>query len=107
MSVAAIGAGDCIGGVIARKLATEGFVVFPTGSAARSWPLIAEVVAAGGCIVGCSFVAPEEEYLVTLLQVANVDIGGRIRVVPDIDAPFARGCEHPVAGHAIGIAPFA
>jgi len=48
-TVAVIGAGDYIGGEIAKKFASEGFTVFAgRRNGSKLEPLVKEIVAAGG-----------------------------------------------------------
>ena len=52
-TVAVIGAGDYIGAEIAKKFAAEGFTVFAgRRDGAKLEPLVKEIEAAGGSIVG-------------------------------------------------------
>jgi NAD(P)-dependent dehydrogenase (short-subunit alcohol dehydrogenase family) len=72
MSVAVIGAGDYIGAAIARKFATEGFVVFAgRRKGEKLAPLVAEIEAAGGRIVGRSLDARNEDDLAGFLRDAD------------------------------------
>ena len=71
-TVAVIGAGDFIGAAIAKKFASEGFTVFAgrrTGE--KLAPLISEIEAAGGRVVGRSLDARKEEEITTFLQDAD------------------------------------
>jgi NAD(P)-dependent dehydrogenase (short-subunit alcohol dehydrogenase family) len=71
-SVAVIGAGDYINRAIARKFASEGFVVFVGRRRGdKLAPLVAEVEAAGGRISGRSLDARKEEDLNRLLRGAD------------------------------------
>ncbi len=73
MSVAVIGAGDYIGGAIARKFAAEGFAVFAgRRNGEKLAPLVAEIEAAGGRIVGRSLDARREDDLAAFLREADV-----------------------------------
>jgi NAD(P)-dependent dehydrogenase (short-subunit alcohol dehydrogenase family) len=72
ISVAVIGAGDYIGAAIAKKFATEGFVVFAgRRHGEKLAPLMAEVEAAGGRIVGRSLDARKEDELTAFLHDAD------------------------------------
>jgi NAD(P)-dependent dehydrogenase (short-subunit alcohol dehydrogenase family) len=72
ISVAVIGAGDYIGAAIAKKFATEGFVVFAgRRHGEKLAPLMAEVEAAGGQIVGRSLDARKEDELTAFLHDAD------------------------------------
>jgi NAD(P)-dependent dehydrogenase (short-subunit alcohol dehydrogenase family) len=72
MSVAVIGAGDYIGAAITKKFASEGFTVFAGRRRGEKLvPLVAEVEAAGGRIVGRSLDARKEEDLAAFLQEAD------------------------------------
>jgi len=71
-SVAVIGAGDYIPRAIARKFASEGFVVFVGRRRGdKLAPLVAEVEAAGGRISGRSLDARKEEDLNRFLRDAD------------------------------------
>ena len=72
LTAAVVGAGDYIGGAIARKFAAEGFTVF-TGRrhGEKLAPLVAEIEAAGGQIVGRSLDARNEEKLAAFLRDAE------------------------------------
>jgi hypothetical protein len=75
-SVAVVGAGDYIGAAIARKFAAEGFTVFAgRRHGDKLVPLVAEIEAAGGRIVGRSLDARNEEQIAAFLREAD-------RVVP-------------------------
>jgi NAD(P)-dependent dehydrogenase (short-subunit alcohol dehydrogenase family) len=72
MSVAVIGAGDYIGAAIAKKFAAEGFAVFAgRRHGEKLAPLIGEVEAAGGRIVGRSLDARKEDDLAAFLRDAD------------------------------------
>src|SRR5271167_3912518 len=72
MSVAVIGAGDYIGAAIAKKFAAEGFIVFAgRRHGEKLAPLVAEIEAAGGRIVGRSLDARREEDLAAFLHDAD------------------------------------
>src|SRR5260370_39263791 len=71
-TVAVIGAGDFIGGAIAKKFASEGFTVFAGRRRGEKLaPLVAEVEAAGGRVTGRSLDARKEEEIATFLQDAD------------------------------------
>jgi NAD(P)-dependent dehydrogenase (short-subunit alcohol dehydrogenase family) len=71
-TVAVIGAGDFIGAAIAKKFASEGFMVFAgRRKGEKLAPLVAEVEAAGGQILGLSLDARKEEEITTFLQDAD------------------------------------
>jgi NAD(P)-dependent dehydrogenase (short-subunit alcohol dehydrogenase family) len=72
MSVAVIGAGDYIGGAIAKKFAAEGFIVFAgRRHGEKLAPLVAEIEATGGRIVGRSLDARREDDLAAFLREAD------------------------------------
>jgi NAD(P)-dependent dehydrogenase (short-subunit alcohol dehydrogenase family) len=72
MSAAVIGAGDYIGGAIAKKFASEGFVVFAGRRRGEKLvPLVTEVEAAGSRIVGRSLDARNEDDLAAFLREAD------------------------------------
>jgi NAD(P)-dependent dehydrogenase (short-subunit alcohol dehydrogenase family) len=72
MSAVVIGAGDYIGGAIAKKFASEGFVVFAGRRRGEKLvPLVTEVEAAGGRIVGRSLDARNEDDLAAFLREAD------------------------------------
>ena len=72
MSVAVIGAGDYIGAAIAKKFATEGFIVFAgRRHGEKLAPLVAEIEATGGRIVGRSLDARRADDLVAFLRDAD------------------------------------
>jgi NAD(P)-dependent dehydrogenase (short-subunit alcohol dehydrogenase family) len=72
LSVAIIGAGDYIGAAIAKKFAAEGFTVFAgRRHGEKLAPLLAEVEASGGRIVGRSLDARNEDDLTTFLRGAE------------------------------------
>ena len=72
MSVAVIGAGDYIGAAIAKKFAAEGFAVFVgRRHGEKLAPLVAEIEAAGGRIVGRSLDARKEDDLAAFLHEAD------------------------------------
>ena len=71
-TVAVIGAGDFIGGAIAKKFASEGFTVFAgRRHGDKLAPLAAEVEATGGQFVGRSLDARKEEEIRAFLQDAD------------------------------------
>ena len=71
-SAAVIGAGDFIGTAIAKKFAAEGFTVFAgRRHGDKLAPLVAEVAAAGGHIVGRSLDARREDEVAAFLQDAD------------------------------------
>src|SRR5229473_2374991 len=71
-TAAVIGAGDYIGAAIARKFAAEGFTVFAGRRRGEKLaPLVAEIEAAGGRIVGRSLDARKEEEIAKFLQDAD------------------------------------
>jgi len=71
-TVAVIGAGDFIGGAIAKKFAAEGFTVF-TGrrNGEKLAPLLTEIEATGGRAIGRSLDARKEEDITAFLQEAE------------------------------------
>src|SRR5277367_3837378 len=72
MSVAVIGAGDYIGTAIAKKFAAEGFIVFAgRRHGEKLAPLVAEIEATGGLIVGRSLDARKEDNLAAFLREAD------------------------------------
>src|SRR5229473_1194574 len=71
-TAAVIGAGDYIGAAIARKFAFEGFTVFAgRRKGEKLGPLVAEIEAAGGRVVGRSLDARKEEEITAFLQDAD------------------------------------
>src|SRR5271170_5576484 len=72
-TAAVIGAGDFIGAAIARKFAGEGFMVF-TGrrNGEKLAPLVAEIEATGGHIVGRSLDARKEDQVTAFLRDADM-----------------------------------
>jgi NAD(P)-dependent dehydrogenase (short-subunit alcohol dehydrogenase family) len=67
-----VGAGDYIGGAIARKFASEGFTVFAgRRHGDKLAPLVAEVEAQGGRLLGRSLDARKEEEISAFLQEAE------------------------------------
>ena len=72
VTAAVIGVGDYIGAAIAKKFASEGFTVFAGRRRGdRMAPLVAEVEAAGGRIVGRSLDGRKEEEVTAFLQDAD------------------------------------
>jgi len=70
--MAVIGAGDFIGGAIAKKFASEGFTVFAGRRGGdKLAPLVAEIEAAGGRVTGRSLDARKEEEIAAFLQDAD------------------------------------
>jgi NAD(P)-dependent dehydrogenase (short-subunit alcohol dehydrogenase family) len=71
-TVAVIGAGDFIGGAIAKKFAAEGFTVFAgRRNGEKLAPLIGEIEAAGGKAVGKSLDARMEDEVIAFLASAD------------------------------------
>jgi NAD(P)-dependent dehydrogenase (short-subunit alcohol dehydrogenase family) len=71
-TVAVIGAGDFIGGEIARKFASEGFTIFAgRRNGEKLAPLVKEIEAAGGEIHARSLDARKEEEVTTFLNDAD------------------------------------
>ena len=71
-TAAVIGAGDYIGGAIAKKFAAEGFIVFAgRRNGEKLAPLVAEVEAAGGRIVARSLDARKEDEIAAFLRDAD------------------------------------
>ena len=71
-SVAVIGAGDYIGGAIAKKFAAEGFTVFAgRRNGEKLAPLVAAVESAGGRIFARSLDARIEEQVTSFLRSAD------------------------------------
>ena len=71
-TVAVIGAGDFIGGEIAKKFASEGFTVFAgRRNGAKLEPLVKEIEAAGGEIHARSLDARKEEEITAFLADAD------------------------------------
>src|ERR1700746_681172 len=71
-TVAVIGAGDFIGGEIAKKFASEGFAVFAgRRNGAKRAPLVKEIEAAGGEIHARSLDARKEEEIISFLNDAD------------------------------------
>ena len=71
-TVAVIGAGDYIGAAIARKFAGEGFLIFAGRRRGEKLaPLVADIEAAGGRIVGRSLDARKEHEVAAFLHDAD------------------------------------
>ena len=71
-TAAVIGAGDFIGAAIAKKFAFKGFTVFAgRRKGEKLAPLVAEIEAAGGRVVGRSLDARKEEEITAFLQDAE------------------------------------
>jgi NAD(P)-dependent dehydrogenase (short-subunit alcohol dehydrogenase family) len=71
-TVAVIGAGDFIGAAIAKKFASEGFTVFVgRRKGDKLAPLVAEIEAAGGRVVGRALDARKEEEITAFLRDAD------------------------------------
>jgi short-subunit dehydrogenase len=71
-TVAVIGAGDFIGGEIAKKFASEGFAVFAgRRNGAKLEPLVKEIEASGGEIHARSLDARKEEEITAFLNAAD------------------------------------
>src|ERR1700742_1176058 len=71
-TVAVIGAGDHIGAEIAKKFAAEGFTVFAgRRDGARLEPLMRQIEASGGSVVGRSLDARKEDEIAAFLQDAD------------------------------------
>jgi NAD(P)-dependent dehydrogenase (short-subunit alcohol dehydrogenase family) len=71
-TAAVIGAGDFIGGAIAKKFAAEGFTVFAgRRNGDKLAPLVKDVEAAGGAIVARSLDARKEDDIIAFLRAAD------------------------------------
>jgi NAD(P)-dependent dehydrogenase (short-subunit alcohol dehydrogenase family) len=71
-TAAVIGAGDFIGAAIAKRFASEGFTVFAgRRNADKLAPLVGEIQASGGAIVGKSLDARKEEEIAAFLASAD------------------------------------
>ena len=71
-TVAVIGAGDFIGGEIAKKFASEGFTIFAgRRNGDKLEPLVKEIEAAGGEIHARSLDARKEEEIISFLNDAD------------------------------------
>ncbi len=71
-TAAVIGAGDFIGAAIAKKFAAEGFTIFAgRRNADKLAPLVADVEAAGGAIVGRELDARREDAVTSFLSAAD------------------------------------
>ncbi len=85
-TVAVIGAGDFIGGEIAKKFAAEGFTVFAgRRNGAKLESLVKQIEAAGGEIHARSLDARKEEEIVSFLGDADKHV--RSRSAFSISAP--------------------
>src|SRR5271169_5006380 len=74
-TVAVVGAGDFIGGEIAKKFAAEGFTVFlGRRQGEKLAPLVKEIEAAGGKAFGRSFDARKEEEVTKLMADAHAPL---------------------------------
>ena len=72
MTVAVIGAGDFIGAAIAKRFAREGFTIFAgRRNGEKLAPLVAEIEAEGGQVVGCSLDARKEDDIAAFLGDAD------------------------------------
>ena len=81
-----IGAGDYIGGAIAKKFAAEGFTVFAgRRQGDKLAPLVAEVEANGGRIYARSLDARKEDDLTAFLQ--DADKQAPLEVCSSISVP--------------------
>jgi NAD(P)-dependent dehydrogenase (short-subunit alcohol dehydrogenase family) len=71
-SVAVVGAGDYIGGAIARRFAREGYQVFAgRRNGDKLAPLVADIEAAGGTCTGLSLDARDEAAVADFLRLAD------------------------------------
>ena len=71
-TAAVIGAGDYIGGAIAKKFAAEGFTVFAgRRNGEKLAPLLAQIEAAGGRAFGRSLDARQEADITSFLREAD------------------------------------
>ena len=70
-----IGAGDYLGGALARRFAKEGFHVVGTRRRGDIETFVAEIEAAGGKATGIHNDARKEEEVVDLVQRVERDIG--------------------------------
>ncbi len=71
-SVAVVGAGDYIGGAIARRFAREGYHVFAgRRHGEKVAPLVAEIEAAGGACTGLSLDARQEDQVADFMRRAD------------------------------------
>jgi len=71
-TAAVIGAGDFIGAAIAKKFAAEGFTVFAgRRNADKLAPLVADIEAAGGTVVGRELDARKEDAVASFLAAAD------------------------------------
>jgi NAD(P)-dependent dehydrogenase (short-subunit alcohol dehydrogenase family) len=96
-TAAVIGAGDYIGAAIARKFAGEGFLVFAGRRRGEKLaPLVADIEAAGGRIIGRSLDARKEHEVAALLQDADAAAPLEICVFnigANVSFPFAETTE--------------
>jgi NAD(P)-dependent dehydrogenase (short-subunit alcohol dehydrogenase family) len=96
-TAAVIGAGDYIGAAIARKFAGEGFLVFAGRRRGEKLaPLVADIEAAGGRIVGRSLDARKEHEVAAFLQDADAAAPLEICVFnigANVSFPFAETTE--------------
>ena len=71
-TAAVIGAGDFIGGEIAKKFAAEGFSIFAgRRNGAKLEPLVKDIQAAGGEVHARSLDARKEEEIISFLNDAD------------------------------------
>jgi NAD(P)-dependent dehydrogenase (short-subunit alcohol dehydrogenase family) len=71
-TAAVIGAGDFVGGAIARRFASEGFTVFAgRRKGEKLAPLVSEIEATGGCVFARSLDARQESDSAAFLQEAH------------------------------------
>lgn len=71
-TVAVVGAGDFIGGEIAKKFAAEGFTIFAgRRQGEKLQPLVKEIEAAGGTVFGRSLDARKEDEVVKFITDAD------------------------------------
>ena len=96
-TAAIIGAGDFIGGAIAKKFAAEGFTVFAGRRGGEKLaPLVAEIEAAGGKAVGRSLDARKEDDIVAFLNEADAHAPLEVcifNVGANVNFPFAETTE--------------
>lgn len=78
-SVALIGAGDFIGGAIARRFASGGYAVFAgRRNGEKLAPLVAGIEASGGRCIGCTLDARQEDAVAKFI--ADADAAGPLEV---------------------------